>query len=61
MKKEYSSPKLMSLEINISKMLMTSPPTLKSEESNEQEWNLSKRRDALTEMLEESEELIDYE
>lgn len=56
MKKEYSKPELMSLEINISKMLMSSPPTLKPEDSNDQEWNLSKRRDVLTEMLEESED-----
>lgn len=55
MKKEYSKPETLSFIINTD-IVTTSPPTLTEKDSNEQEWNLSKRRDALTEMLEESED-----
>lgn len=58
MKKEYSKPETLSFDIDNSDMITTSNPTpsFYNIESNDQEWNLSKRRDALTEMLEESEE-----
>lgn len=56
MKKEYSKPETLSFDIDNSDIVTTSPPTLTEKESNDQEWNLSKRRDALTEMLEESED-----
>lgn len=56
MKKEYSKPETLSFDIDNSDIVTTSPPTITEKESNYQEWNLSKRRDALTEMLEESED-----
>lgn len=56
MKKEYSKPEILSFDIDDSDMITTSDPNLKQGESNTNYLNLSKRRDALTEMLEESEE-----
>lgn len=56
MKKEYSKPETLSFDIDNSDMITTSEPTVKQGKSNTNDWNLSKRRDALTEMLEESED-----
>lgn len=56
MKKEYSKPETLSFDIDNSDMITTSDPNLKQGKSNTNDWNLSKRRDALTEMLEESED-----